>query len=535
MGSRRILFVAACLALITSAFSFQMRANISDQWAADFKLTNEVVGTVLSAAFLGMAVSMLIFSPLAEFLGLSTIMVLGWVCHLVGILGTLFASPLGDMSSIAWLVDSIRSVIPWMFDWFITSLPGDGSNPYWILWFSTFLVGCGNGLTEVWINPLAATLYPNEKTHKLNVLHAWWPGGLIIAGLIAIYAIDPFTGFVAKQTEDMEVITYNWRVKIGMLLIPMVLYGILCLGRRFPETERVEAKVPLTTTFLQVLHPLFLILAVCMLLTASTELGTNSWQESVLTRTTASEENPEGVSGTLIFVYTSMIMFVLRFFAGTIVEKISPVTMLMAFSVLTAGGLFAMSYANSAFTAFAAATVFGIGVAYYWPTMLGITAERFPKGGAMIIGLMGCVGNLAIAFALPQIGKIYDSYAVEKLPAEVRSLTFRTADGNIEKLVQDPKATEEEVETFLPKEVDEFLYPAGTQKINPNLTREIESKQLSEEDRKALEDARKTGAAFAFRRVAILPVILIGLFGLIALVDRLRGGYRIEKLSPSGG
>src|SRR6516225_12152133 len=153
-----------------------------------------------------------------------------------------------------------------------------------------------------------------------------------------------------------------------------------------------------------------------MLLTASTELGPNQWQESVLKRTA-------GVSGTLVFVYTSGLMFVMRFFAGPLAHKLSPVGMLTCSAILSAAGLYWLSYVDNPVMAFAAATVFGVGIAYFWPTMLGVTAERFPKGGALLLGLMGSFGNLAISQALPQMGGIYDSYTVANLSSQLRAKT----------------------------------------------------------------------------------------------------------------
>lgn len=553
MDSRRILFYAACLALVTSAFSFQMRANVNDQWAFDFVLTKEVVGTVMAAAFLGMAVSMLIFSPLAEIVGLGTIMVLAWICHLTGILGTLFSQQLAEIGAFQTIASGVDGVTHFTFGWFLGGLPeqGTGSDGYWILFLSTFLVGCGNGLTEVWINPLAASLYPNEKTHKLNVLHAWWPGGLMIAGLLALFVINPILDFnpaaegIAQKANaevvppvegapvpeaaeevnadgeepltpnDPETRTLSWRVKIAMLGIPLLLYGALCIGRRFPKTERVEAEVPLSTAFMQLIRPLFLVLAFCMLLTAATELGVNNWQESVLTRTA-------GVSGTLVFIYTSAIMFGMRFFAGHIVERISPIVLMLLSSVLTAAGLYALSYANEFWSAFGAATLFGIGIAYFWPTMLGITAERFPKGGALIIGLIGCFANLSIAFALPEIGKVYDSYTVHNLPSHLQDERFLMTDGELAPIVMEP---EQQTGSLFPAKVQEFLYPEGGRKLNPGLTPELRE-QFAEETRTSIAQAEAQGAAYAYRRLAILPAFLIVVFGLIALIDWARGGYR---------
>src|SRR5690348_8592518 len=157
MNPRR-LFVASCIALITSAFSFMIRQDISDPLGAEFAFTKQTVGEIMGAAFLGMAITMLVFAPLCDFLGMGKVLLCAWLCHLSGILGTIFAA---DVSRLT------------------------GLSNYWVLYGSTFLVGSGNGLVEIAINPLAATLFPREKSHYLSVLHAWWPGGVVLSGLLA--------------------------------------------------------------------------------------------------------------------------------------------------------------------------------------------------------------------------------------------------------------------------------------------------------------------------------------------------------------
>src|SRR6185312_8496458 len=140
---------------------------------------------------------------------------LAWLSHLAGILGTIFA---GDVSHVAFVDSTIKS------------LAGQGaSTSYWVLWFSTFLVGSGNGLVEIAINPLAATLFPREKTHYLNVLHAWWPGGLIMSGLLASFVITP------EMLSGVDLHGFKlWQVKMGLLLVPLLVYGLMCLGQQFP-------------------------------------------------------------------------------------------------------------------------------------------------------------------------------------------------------------------------------------------------------------------------------------------------------------
>jgi len=537
----RRLFVASCIALITSAFSFQIRQNVTDDVATSFQLTKELVGSLMGGQFLGMALSMLVFSFICDSIGLGTVLFLAWIGHAIGISGTIFAGEVAQQGFASSIATNLASISSWMNANNVPFFPEAGADQtaFWVLWASAFLIGGSNGLVEICINPLAATLYPNDKTHKLNVLHAWWPGGLILAGLLVLMLIDPLykgSGDPNYQRNN-DLVQYtiapaqlgvgqyvpaiaSWRVKYGLLYIPLLLYGLFALGQRFPATERVQARVSWAEMLIQALRPLFIIWAFCMLLTASTELGTNAWMESTLKRTA-------NVSGTLIFIYTSLLMFILRFFAGPIAHKFSPVGMLFFCSILTAAGLYWLSVADTKYTAFAAATVFGLGITYYWPTMLGVTAERFPKGGAFLLGLMGCVGNLAIAFATPYMGSIYDRYTGAALPAEVREMQVEGSP--LTKAVAPP--------TWMPEIARQQLYPANGVVIDPKRSEKLPKDGT---ERAAIAKAEISGASGALRLTAFMPVVLIVIFGLIAVFDKLRGGYRAVKIAapspyePSG-
>jgi fucose permease len=533
----RRLFVASCLALITSAFSFQMRQNVADDVAGDFLLTKQVVGGLMGGQFLGMALAMLVFSPLCDALGMGKVLALAWLCHATGISGTIFAKEVAEQGFASGVANGLAGFSGWMSDTLKFSLmpnvPG-GNTAFWVLWLAAFLIGSANGLVEVAINPLAATIYPDQKTHKLNVLHAWWPGGLIIAGLLALFFVNPLFGKEAEffgykidparlGLAELVGRISSWRFKYGLIYIPLLLYGLLSVGQRFPATERVQANVSTTMMFLQILRPLFIIWAFCMLLTSSTELGVNAWMQSFLSRTA-------GVSGTLVFVYTTMLMFILRFFAGPLAHKFSPVGMLFLCSILTAAGLYWLSYAHS-WIVFAAATVFGLGIAYYWPTMLGVTAERFPKGGALLLGLMGCVGNLAISQVTPLMGAVYDSYTVANLPSDLRDVTVSTPDG------PQPLVKRETIPSWVPPEVSQRIYPAGGEKLNPAAREALEQAAKDDPAKRdkfeMVEAAEKEGAAWSYRWTTVLPCALVVIFGLIGLVDKLRGGYRQVHLTTA--
>jgi MFS family permease len=454
MNSRR-LFLASCIALIASAFSFVFRQDVLPAWGRSFDLNATHLGVIGGMAFWGMAVAMAIGSFVCDALGMKRMLAIAFFCHLTGTLGTL-ATPY---------------------------LAGLGASPYLVLCIATFLVGSANGLVEIGINPLAATLYPTEKTHRLNILHAWWPGGLMLGGLLAL-AISWLLGLEvggAARTPDGTM--FGWQLKTALILVPMVIYGSLFLFESFPVTERVASGVSTPQMLKEALRPMFLLWAFCMLLTASTELAPQGMQSLVLEKTA-------GMNGTYVLIYTSLMMFTLRHFAGPIAHRLSPVGMLTGSAILSAIGLYSLSFAYDFKTAIAAATIFGLGITYFWPTMLGVTAERFPKGGAFLLGLMGCVGNLAIGLVQPWMGRINDEITLAAIPAELQNQIV--AQGVIE-----------------PGEV----------------------KKLPPEQQSIVTEAQKEGAKWSFRYVSALPVILIFIFGGVALSDRARGGYKPEVLA----
>ena len=351
-GQRKRLFVASCMALMTTAMVFSVRAATLDDLGAQFHVNKQLVGIFAGKAFLGFAAAILIGGPLCDALGMRALLCAAWFLHISGVLVIIFAPSYG------------------------------------VLELATFVVGLGNGLVEGVINPLVATAYPEVKTQKLNILHAWWPGGLIIGGL-APYALTR--------------LGLGWQAKMASILVPAIIYGLMIVGQKFPATERVASGVSASEMFREAIRPMFLLLASCMVLTAATELAPNQWMESVL-------RNIAHTPGILVLVYISGLMFIMRNFAGTVARKISPIGLMLGCSALSGIGLFALSYAYNAFTAFAAATVFAAGVCYFWPTMLGITSELFPKGGALLLRVMGAIGNIAVDRALPLMGRIYDRY-----------------------------------------------------------------------------------------------------------------------------
>ena len=372
------LFFSSCLALATTAVSFAVRGDILDALGSDFHLTHEQIGLVLSPAFWGCTVSIVAGGVLIDLVGMRRLLLLSSAGYVIAPLLMIFAPRPSS------------SVTPFYSD------PG-----FLLLYGGMLLLGLSQGFVEGIVNPLVATLSPGEKTHRLNVLHAWWPGGTILGGLAA-YLITKWMGLDLANVAPARA-TLGWQIKLGVLMIPAVAYGLMMARMRFPNTERVEAGVSSRDMFREALRPMFLLLFVCMWMTTCTELGPDQWVGPLITNLT-------GMRGILILVFTSGIMFLLRNFAGGRLARIfSPLGLLMLSSIVSAIGLFGLAGVSTPLQAFAAATIFGAGKAFFWPTMMGVTSEQFPRGGAWLLAIMGGAGNLAVAFILPIMGSVYDT------------------------------------------------------------------------------------------------------------------------------
>ncbi|MCC6271224.1 MAG: MFS transporter, partial [Microbacteriaceae bacterium] len=273
---------------------------------------------------------------------------------------------------------------------------------YWCLYIAMFLFSLGNGIGEAVINPLTATLYPKNKTHWLNILHAGWPAGLILGAMFGYC-------FVGKTAHVSQL---RWEIPMLFFMVPTIIYGLLTLKNKFPVSEASAAGVGLGTMIATVLtSPIFLFLVFIHALVGYQELGTDSWIQNIMKNVIPGQE-------TLLFIYTSGLMFVLRFFAGPIVHRINPLGLLFISACCGAVGLFLLGTVNTGLLVVAAATVYGIGKTFLWPTMLGVAGERYPKAGALGMGLLGGVGMLSAGFlAGPGIGYKQDYNASKNLEA----------------------------------------------------------------------------------------------------------------------
>jgi MFS family permease len=411
-------------ALAATGVAFSLRANIASELQAELfdpldKLRSaEMVATALGVVFLGYAFTIPIGSPLLDYLGMGRLLALSSVCYFIGTGIAVFSPQLQGNFSV-----------------------------YQLVYVGMLITGIGQGLVETVINPLIASLYPDEKVSRMNILHAWWPGGIIIGGLMGI---------------AMSRAHVSWKIQLAVVLLPAAIFGLLALTQKFPPTERVAAGIPASTMFKEAVRPFFIIWFLCMFLTAASELAPGQWVDMALTRTV-------GMKGIWLLIYVSGLMFVMRHFAGPLSHKLSPVGLLWIACLMASTGLLLLSVANSPITGFLAATVWGAGVCYMWPTMMGTVSERFPRGGALLLGLMGTGGTLSIYFVLPQMGALFDR-------AKIRAA-------------------------------------GGAQAFNA-----LQGDKLNE--------ALVYASQYSFRAVAILPAILLLVFGAIWLYDKSRGGYR---------
>jgi len=393
-------------------------------------------------------------------------------------------------------------------------IAGVAGGGFWTLFVGALVIAMANGLVEAACNPLVAALYPDNKTVKLNQFHVWFPGGAVLGGLAA-YGLDK--GGVT-----------SWECQIGLVLIPTLIYGMLLLREPFPETEGVQAGVSMGEMFRAALAtPFMWVMLLAMAMTASIELGPNRWVPAVV--------EAGGMPGILVLVWISGLMAVLRYKAGPVVHSLSPTGILVLSALVSGIGLLWLSYASGVMT-FAAATVFAIGVCYFWPTMLGVVSERVPRSGALGLGLMGTVGMATVGLvAAPQMGKIADRYARDEIPVEQVVELLQQAEtglaGGAEDDVQLARlAAAEVLETFSASGA--LPYPLTANALRVLISSDA-NESLVAEAQAILNPADNYGGKISFRFMVPLCGILLLLFGFMYAQDRRVGGYRVKSIEGS--
>lgn len=340
------LFWAACISLVVTSMTFAIRAGILTQLGVDFGINNEQLGYINSMAFLGFPIAMLIGGLLYNSLGAKKILIIAFVCHLLGLILTIVAGG------------------------------------FWTLIISTFFIGFANGSVEAACNPMIADMYTDNRTAMLNKFHVWFPGGLVIGALVSKFMTDAGMG---------------WQLQIATMFIPTLIYGYLAFTQKFPESENIESNTSANIKALA--NPLFWFMMVCMTLTATSEFIPQQWVETIL--------GSSGASPMLVLALVTGIMALGRFFAGPVVHRLNPIGVLLMSAILTTSAIYFMSIAEGGMI-YVAAALFALGVCYFWPTMIGFTSEYTSKTGALGMSLMGGAGMFATSIWNPIIGSRLD-------------------------------------------------------------------------------------------------------------------------------
>jgi len=510
------LFWGCFIALITTSFAFITRAflvNDPGLWPAEFGLDKVQAQELFGAGIWPFAISIILFSLIIDKVGYRSAMIFSFVCYALYAVLALQAHSLLHPGGTALEGEALKAAQ----DKAWTSL-------YW----GSVILGLGNGTVEAFINPVVATMFRKDKTKWLNILHAGWPGGLVLGGILSIL-------LGAKVAED-------WRILVYLIALPSVIYLLMLLKARFPLNERVASG----TSYREMLaefgvlgaaiagylvikqlgvvfdwssgltwglialcvlaygiycrslgNPLLIILCIIMMPLATTELGTDGAITGIMEEPlTKAGHNPLWV-----LIYTSAIMMVLRFFAGPIVHKLTPLGLLAACSVLAITGLFLLSSVAGMAAVFAAATVYGIGKTFFWPTMLGVVAEQTPKGGALTLNAIAGIGMLTVGIlGGPMIGKMQE----DSVQAAIR----KDMPGAYERISRPD------------------TYFLGAYKA----VDETKVKELGGEDAAKVGTIAKQARQGALANVTVFPAFMLVCYLGLILYFRSKGGYKAVSL-----
>jgi MFS family permease len=538
------LFWTCFISLIATSFGFMVRVNVMDDWAKQFGLSDTQKGEIFGVGLWPFAISIVLFSLIIDKIGYKIAMVFAFICH-AGYMALVMLTP---------------------------DIAGDNkATAYWCLYFGSLIGALGNGTIEAVINPVVATMFNRDKTKWLNILHAGWPGGLVLAGVLAL-----------SMGEGVD-----WRYKIGLVGLPVLLYGALTLTCQFPVNERVAAGVSfrdmlkevgffgaflvsalivfeVSNVFVKLVgtmanapdflknaaeslesvktvwssnlpllgdvslaegqalkfgiagaialvfglytlsvgSPLFVFLMLIMMPLAITELGTDSWIGELM----GPEMKKLGLKGDWVLVYTSLIMAILRFCAGPIVHRLSPLGLLALSAAIAAMGLFSLSLATGAII-LAAATLYGFGKTFFWPTMLGVVSEQFPKGGALTLNAISGLGMMAVGIiGNPLLGNVQDKEVDRKLGKDNTELHA--------KITGESK-----------KSIFGEYQPLDEKKVEA----------LGKDEKEIVSTAKSEAKKNALKTVAIFPVGMLIAYLLLLGYFKMKGGYKPEELPGASG
>ncbi len=496
-SKNQFLFWGCFAALIATAFGFQVRAMLMLTWGNEFGLSPTEQGEIFGAGLWPFAVSIILLSLVIDRIGYGKAMILAAICHVT------------------------QTVMLWKAD------------GYEMLYWGSIIGALGNGTIEAVINPVVTTMFPRQKTKWLAILHAAWPGGLVIAGLLFMGVADKGDGNFIE----------NYKTIVLLTLIPVVVYSIMLLGRTFPVQERVKAGVSfkemlqepgilswsvavvlvvlevgrvfdLTTTtkliamaaliipfaaYVKTLgRPVFFLMVLIMVPLATTELGTDSW----ITPLMETEMTASGINAGWVLIYTSLIMMVLRFFAGPIVHRLLPLNLLAISAGLAAIGLFLLGSVSGFMLIFAVATLYGLGKTFFWPATLGVISEQFPKSGALGINMIAGIGMLSVG----TLGAAWLGFVQENDTAQV--------------LKNDHPAVYEK--TVAVTEAKSFLGLIDYKSVDATKATDAESQTIS--------DVQNGSKKSVLRTATVLPITMCVAYILLIAYFNRRGGYKVVEL-----
>jgi MFS family permease len=534
-NANRILW-AGFMAILAEGVGFAVRGGILGDWGKQFGFTLSDLGKITGGGLTGFGIIILFSAVIADWIGYGRLMILAFIAHTSSAVLTLAATP---------IYHSMAASNP------------DGAKhaAFLCLFWGMFIFAVGNGICEAVANPLVATLFPKKRTHYLNILHAGWPAGLVL-GALASY-------FLAGHVR--------WEIQMTLFLLPVLAYGLMCLGQRFPKSEATAHGVPfgerigevgslgafvlclmISIWFTQLcdqlssvlsgfngspVHvphfiaaiaagilllgicsvmkfklgpPLFALLLCIHAMLGYVELGTDSWITNITGNILASAKN-----GLLLFVYTNVLMTVLRFCAGPIAHKISPLGLLFAGTVCSCTGLTCLGHAQTAVFLVISATIYGCGKTFLWPTLLGVVSDRFPKGGAITIGAMGGIGMLSAGLlGGPGIGYTQDYFASGTLKEQAPAVYNQY------------KSDTKNAFLFFPEIQGLDGSKLGAVRDKADDVRSPEEKQVHQAD--------LHGGRMALQVTAIIPATMAVLFLLLILYFKAKGGYRQVHIEGTG-
>ncbi|MEJ7590554.1 MAG: MFS transporter [Planctomycetaceae bacterium] len=517
-AGQKMVFWGCFIALVTTSFAFVSRITLCNvRFGSEFNLDSVKVGELIGAGIWPFAISIILFSLVIDRIGYKVAMLFSFVSFAVYLTLACMAYAKVHGAEGEALVAAQKA-------------------GYDLMYLASIVLALGNGTVEAFINPVVATMFNKEKTKWLNILHAGWPGGLVFCGLATIALEDTLKNG-------------DWRIVVGLVAIPAVIYLLMLIGAKFPKSEQEAAGVsyremlgefgafgamvgfglilmqlsevfgwnegnnkyiaPVLAGLLTLAFgaytrsccPIMAFLIIIMMPLATTEIGTDSWISGLM-------EEPMKAAGrnaVWVLVYTSAIMMVLRFFAGPIVHSLSPIGLLIMSSVLAIAGLFALSKCGDAGLGmiFAAATLYGFGKTFFWPTMLGVTAEQCPKGGALTLNAISGIGMIAVGvLGTPFIGYVQAQTASADLTAKSAAVAEAVI-------------------------VDKEFMGISYQAIDPDKEKTI----TDEAGLAALKDAKKSGSREALGKMVMFPAFMLTCYIILFLYFKSKGGYKAQALA----